>query len=55
VQLKAIKEYLDKHPEIKWVWFDYSSMPQKIGRIDARSKEERAELQLMLNASPTST
>ena len=48
MQLKAIKEYLDKHPEIKWVWFDYSSMPQKIGRIDARSKEERAEFQLML-------
>ena len=48
VQLQAIKEYLKEHPEIKWVWFDYSSMPQKIGRIDTRSKEERAEFQLML-------
>jgi len=47
-QLQAIKEYLKEHPEIKWVWFDYSSMPQKIGRIDTRSKEERAEFQLML-------
>ena len=48
VQLQAIKEYLKEHLEIKWVWFDYSSMPQKIGRIDTRSQKERAEFQLML-------
>ena len=48
VQLKAIKEYLKEHPEIKWVWFDYSSMPQKIGGIDFRLQKERAEFQLML-------
>ena len=48
VQLLAIKEYLEKHPEIKWVWSDYSSMPQKIGGIDARTQKERAKFQLML-------
>jgi hypothetical protein len=52
MQLKAIKEYLKEHPEIKWVWFDYSSMPQKIGGIDTRSKEEKAEFQLMLDSIP---
>jgi hypothetical protein len=51
-QLQAIQEYLREHPEIKWVWFDYSSMPQKIGGIDTRSKEEKAEFQLMLAAIP---
>ena len=48
VQLLNIKEYLKEHPEIKWVWFDYSSMPQKIGGIDFRLQKERAEFQLML-------
>jgi hypothetical protein len=48
VQLEAIKAYLEKHPEIEWVWFDYSSMPQKIGGIDKRTREEKAEFQLML-------
>jgi hypothetical protein len=48
VQLEAIKAYLEKHPDIKWVWFDYSSMPQKIGGIDTRTREEKVEFQLML-------
>ena len=55
VQLEKIKEYLKEHPEIKWVWFDYSSMPQKIGSvggIDTRSLKERAEFQLMLECIP---
>ena len=47
-QLKAIQAYLEVHPEIKWVWFDYSSMPQKIGGIDTRTLKEKAEFQLML-------
>ena len=50
VQLEAIKEYLNEHPEIKWVWFDYSSMPQKVGSIDTRTPKEKAEFQLMLSA-----
>jgi hypothetical protein len=29
VQLEAIQAYLEEHPEIKWVWFDYSSMPHR--------------------------
>ena len=48
VQLKAIQAFLNEHPEIKWVWFDYSSMPQKIGGIDTRTPKEKAEFQLML-------
>ena len=45
-QLKAIKEYLEAHPDIKWVWFDYSSMPQG----DNKTVMEKAEFQLMLAA-----
>jgi hypothetical protein len=47
VQLQAIQEYLITHPEIKWVWFDYSSMPQG----DDRTPKEKAEFQLMLKCS----
>jgi hypothetical protein len=50
VQLEAIKAYLEAHPDIEWVWFDYSTMPQKIGGIDTRTFMERAEYQLMLAA-----
>ena len=50
VQLEAIKEYLKEHLKIKWVWFDYSSMPQKVGSIDTRTPKEKAEFQLMLCA-----
>jgi hypothetical protein len=50
-QLKAIKAYLEAHPDIEWVWFDYSSMPQKgIDGIDDRTPMEMAEFQLMLSA-----
>jgi hypothetical protein len=45
-QLKAIKEYLEAHPNIEWVWFDYSSTPQG----DDRTVMEKAEFQLMLAA-----
>ena len=48
VQLQAIQEYLKTHPEIMWVWFDYSSMPQKLDGIDTRTPKEKAEFQLML-------
>ena len=47
VQLQAIQEYLHDHPDIKWVWFDYSSMPQG----DDRTPKEKAEFQLMLKCS----
>ena len=49
-QLKAIKAYLEKHSEIEWVWFDYSSMPQKVDGVDTRTHEDKAEFQLMLAA-----
>ena len=49
-QLKAIKAYLEAHPDIKWVWFDYSSMPQKVDGFDTRTPEEKAEFHLMLAA-----
>ena len=45
-QLEAIKEYLKAHPNIEWVWFDYSSMPQG----DDRTVMEKAEFKLMLAA-----
>eukprot|EP00900_Chrysochromulina_parva_P012971 jgi/Chrpa1/21675/Chrysochromulina_OHIO_Genome00011508-RA len=45
-QLKAIKAYLEAHPDIEWVWFDYSSMPQE----DDRTVMEKAEFDLMLAA-----
>jgi hypothetical protein len=46
VQLEAIKAYLKRHHKIEWVWFDYSSMPQKIA-TDTRTLKEKAEFQLM--------
>jgi hypothetical protein len=49
-QLKAIKAFLEAHPDIKWVWFDYSSMPQKVDGVDTRTPEDKAEFQLMLAA-----
>jgi hypothetical protein len=49
-QLKAIKAYLKEHPDIKWVWFDYSSMPQKGDGFDDRTVMEKAEFHLMLAA-----
>ena len=49
-QLKAIKAYLEEHPDIKWVWYQYSSMPQGIDGIDDRTPMEKAEFQLMLAA-----
>jgi hypothetical protein len=49
-QLKAIKAYLEAHPDIEWVWFDYSSMPQKVDGVDTRTPMENAEIQLMLAA-----
>ena len=49
-QLKAIKACLEENPGIKWVWYQYSSMPQRIDGIDDRTPEEKAEFQLMLAA-----
>ena len=49
-QLKAIKAYLEAHTDIKWVWFDYSSMPQKVDGVDTRTPDDKAEFQLMLAA-----
>jgi hypothetical protein len=46
VQLKAIKAYLEENPDIEWVWFDYSTMPQ---RFYDRSPEEMAEFKRMLS------
>jgi hypothetical protein len=45
-------EYLEAHPDIKRVWFDYSTMPQRnnssMPQRDDRILEEKAEYQLML-------
>ena len=51
-QLKAIKAYLGTHKDIEWVWFDYSSMPQRFnenGLPDCRNPKEKAEFELMLS------
>jgi hypothetical protein len=45
-QLKAIKAYLEENPDIEWVWFDYSTLPQ---RFYDRSPEEMAEFKRMLS------
>jgi len=29
-QLSAICQYLDVHPEVEWVWYDFFSVPQKV-------------------------
>jgi len=50
-QLKAIQKYLLAHPEIEFVWFDYSCMPQKENaEVDGRSTIEKKEFDLMLGA-----
>jgi len=51
-QLNAIKAYLGTHKDIEWVWFDYSSMPQRFnenGLPDCRNPKEKAEFELMLS------
>jgi len=49
-QLKAIQAYLRSHPEIKYVWYDYWSMPQRQDKdTDDRSPAEMAEFAYMLS------
>ena len=43
-QLAALKRYLDDHPEIEYVWFDFPCMPQK-----PRSPEDEDEFAEMLS------
>ena len=54
-QLAALKRHLTKHPEIKFVWFDFPCMFQKKPNpedpknpIDDRTLEERKEFEQML-------
>jgi hypothetical protein len=54
-QLKAIKAYLEKHPEIEWVWFDYSSMPQKWMALTLGLTRIRPSSSSCLPPSPTFT
>jgi hypothetical protein len=53
-QLAAIKAHLLDHPEIQFVWFDYSCMPQRSSGLspdeDDRTPAEKAEFDLMLTA-----
>ena len=49
VQLAEIKEYLQKHPHLEYVWYDYACMPQKSNDgADDRSVEEVEEFKAML-------
>jgi len=53
-QLAALQEHLKAHPEIQYVWFDYSCMPQRSSCCppdqDARTPAEKAEFDHMLKA-----
>ena len=53
-QLAAIKAHLEAHPEIQYVWFDYSCMPQRSSGCppdkDDRTPAEKVEFDLMLSA-----
>ena len=40
-QRRAIREYLLLYPEIRWVWYDYMCLPQKIGPVE-RSNTDNA-------------
>jgi len=51
VQLQAMQEYLNEQPNIEWVWFDYSCMPQwGEAEEDGRTESEQAEFDVMLAA-----
>lgn len=60
-QLVKIRKYLQKHPEVKYVWYDYWSVPQvpernalsilgleQLKQGDGRSPFERAQFVWML-------
>ena len=53
-QLAALKKHLQAHPEIQYIWFDYSCMPQRSSGCppdeDDRTPAEKAEFDLMLKA-----
>jgi hypothetical protein len=54
-QLAALQAHLRAHPEIQYVWFDYSCMPQRSesahrSGTDDRTPAEKAEFDLMLKA-----
>eukprot|EP00900_Chrysochromulina_parva_P006822 jgi/Chrpa1/16140/Chrysochromulina_OHIO_Genome00021933-RA len=54
-QLAALKAHLMSHPEVQYVWFDYSCMPQRSesahrSGTDDRTPAEKAEFDLMLKA-----
>jgi hypothetical protein len=54
-QLAAIQAHLKAHPDIQFIWFDYSCMPQRSGSAhrsgkDDRTMAEKAEFDLMLSA-----
>ena len=44
MQLKAIQAHLDQHPEIKYVYYDYSCLPQ-----GEQTEEERNDFRRMLS------
>jgi ankyrin repeat protein len=53
-QLAALKAHLMSHPEVQYIWFDYSCMPQRSSGCppdqDDRTPAEKAEFDLMLKA-----
>jgi hypothetical protein len=53
-QLAALKAHLMAHPEVQYIWFDYSCMPQRSSGCpqdkEDRTPAEKAEFNLMLKA-----
>ena len=53
-QLAALKAHLLAHPEVQYIWFDYSCMPQRSSGCppdkDDRTPAEKTEFDLMLKA-----
>ena len=43
VQLRSVRKYLMQHPQVRWVWYDYWSMPQ-----GQRTDDEQREFKRML-------
>ena len=47
-QMRALKCFLRSHPQVRWIWMDYSCMPQGQAHRRIRTRAEYVEFQWML-------
>lgn len=47
-QMRALKCFLRSHPQVRWIWMDYSCMPQGKAHCRIRTRAEYVEFQWML-------